>query len=190
MNDEKRVERDLAADVAEAVRFHGHLCPGLAIGLRASKIALERLGATRAEDEELVAIVENDSCSADGVQWVAGCTFGKGNFFFRDHGKQVFTFALRPSGRGVRIAIKRRDRRKGEPPVEDREARSRWLLSAPPDDIFDVRDVTVELPNPAEIQEAKVCESCGEEAMASRMVKRGGRLLCPPCAAKSHGCES
>jgi len=115
------------SDLHEAVRFHGHLCPGLAIGYRAAKIAMERLAAKRAEDEEVIAIVENDSCSADGVQWITGCTFGKGNFFFRDHGKQVFTFALRPTGRAVRIALKRHDPQGGEQEPEDREAMVRRL---------------------------------------------------------------
>lgn len=185
VNTDARDGREAAAgdgDLAEAVRFHGHLCPGLAIGVRAARAALDRLGATRAGDEELVAIVENDSCSADGVQWVAGCTFGKGNFFFRDHGKQVFTFALRPSGRAVRIAIKRRDRRSGEPPVEDREARTRWLLSAPVEDIFDIRDVEIEIPGEATIREAVTCDRCGEEAMSTRVVRRGARTLCIPCS--------
>lgn len=169
-------------DLAGAVRFHGHMCPGLAIGIRASRVAMERLGSSRAGDEELVAIVENDSCSADAVQWVAGCTFGKGNFFFRDHGKQVFTFALRQSGRAVRIAIRRRDRRRGDPPVEDRDARTRWLLSAPVEDIFDIRDIEIDIPGEATIHEAVTCDRCGEEAMATRIVRRAGRALCIPCS--------
>jgi len=175
----------MSTDLAEAIRFHGHLCPGLAIGYRASKVAMERLGAKRAEDEEMIAIVENDSCSTDGVQWVTGCTFGKGNLFFRNHGKQVFTIALRPSGRAVRIVIKRRDRRRGEPPVKDREARTRWLLSAVPEDIFDIRDTEILLPDEAHIRETATCANCGEEVMVTRTVKRGERVLCVPCAKES-----
>jgi len=93
----------LPEDLKRVVAFHGHLCPGVLIGYRATKAGLAALGAERAEDEELIAIVENDSCAADAVQALAGCTFGKGNFFFRDYGKQVFTFALRPSGRALCI---------------------------------------------------------------------------------------
>ncbi|NIT04240.1 formylmethanofuran dehydrogenase, partial [Candidatus Saccharibacteria bacterium] len=44
----------------DVVEFHGHLCPGLAIGFRVARAALDELG-QRAEDEELVAVVENDS---------------------------------------------------------------------------------------------------------------------------------
>lgn len=60
--------------------FHGHVCPGLALGFVASDFAMAKLLASHAEDEELVAVVENDACFADAVQVLTGCTFGKGNF--------------------------------------------------------------------------------------------------------------
>jgi formylmethanofuran dehydrogenase subunit E len=62
-----------------AVVFHGHSCPGLALGYRAAVAAMTRLDRDRAPDEEIVAIVENDSCVVDAIQVVTGCTFGKGN---------------------------------------------------------------------------------------------------------------
>src|SRR3990172_4604312 len=89
------------SDVAD---FHGHVCPGLALGFRVSKLALNELGG-RSKDEELVAMVENDSCAVDAVQVMTGCTFGKGNLIFRDYGKQVYTFIKRPSGKSIRISI-------------------------------------------------------------------------------------
>jgi len=63
-------------------------CPGLPGSLRALK---ELKG--RAEDEELVAVVENNLCAVDAVQVMTGCTFGKGNLIFRDYGKQVYTLS-------------------------------------------------------------------------------------------------
>jgi formylmethanofuran dehydrogenase subunit E len=86
--------------------FHGHICPGLSIGFRAAKAAMESLKEIRAEDEEIVAIVETDACSADAVQVLTGCTFGKGNFIFKDHGKMVLTLLSRNTGEGVRVAMK------------------------------------------------------------------------------------
>ena len=170
------------ADLAEVVRFHGHMCPGLAIGYRAARIIMERLGSIRAEDEELVAIVENDSCSVDALQWVTGCTFGKGNFIFRDHGKQVFTVALRPSGRALRVALKRGELRHGEPPHQERDARTHWLLTAPAEAIFDVEETTLDLPDVAQIRDSMVCDQCGEEVMVTRAVHVGARTLCIPCS--------
>src|SRR5512142_1422997 len=91
-------------DLREAIQFHGHLCPGLALGYRVAKAALRELGADRPQDEELVAVVENDSCAADAVQFITGCTFGKGNFIFRDYGKHVYTIYNRRTGKCVRIS--------------------------------------------------------------------------------------
>ncbi|HEY6012281.1 MAG TPA: formylmethanofuran dehydrogenase subunit E family protein, partial [Nitrospirota bacterium] len=91
-------------DLRDVVQFHGHLCPGLSLGFRVAKAALRELGAERPQDEELVAVVENDSCAVDAIQFITGCTFGKGNLIFRDYGKHVYTFFNRRSGKGVRIS--------------------------------------------------------------------------------------
>jgi formylmethanofuran dehydrogenase subunit E len=186
MNVKERV-RDMEhdTDFAGMVRFHGHLCPGLAIGYRAAKVAMQTLGAQRAEDEELIAIVENDSCSADAIQYVTGCTFGKGNLFFRDYGKQVFTLALRPSGRAVRIALKAWPQ--AAPESQDREVRTNWLLQAPVEDLFDVKVMPSSLPEPARIRESVVCDACGEAVMITRTVERADRTLCIPCSKEQDG---
>lgn len=55
--------------IERSISFHGHWCPGLAIDIRAAEWALGELGG-RAEDEELVAMVETDMCTVatgDGV---------------------------------------------------------------------------------------------------------------------------
>ena len=88
----------------DTIKFHGHACPGLAIGYRVASLALKELG-LRARDEELVAIVENNSCAVDAIQLICGCTFGKGNFIFKDFGKQVYTFIRRPQTEAIRIDI-------------------------------------------------------------------------------------
>ena len=85
----------------EVISFHGHFCPGILIGYRAALAGLRHLGVQRVEDEQLVAIVETDACGVDAVQYVTGCTFGKGNLIFRDWGKHVFSFARRADGRMV-----------------------------------------------------------------------------------------
>jgi formylmethanofuran dehydrogenase subunit E len=96
-------ENFLDPDFQRCADFHGHICPGLSIGFRA---AMDWLRENRAEDEELVAIVETDACGADAIQVLTGCTFGKGNFHYRDYGKQAFSLFGRTSGRGVRVCLR------------------------------------------------------------------------------------
>ncbi len=166
----------------ELVAFHGHLCPGLAIGYRATVAGLERLGVDRARDEELVAIVENDSCSADAVQFLAGTTFGKGNFIFRDFGKQVFTFARRDDNRAVRVALKPEALPQPSAQTSDwRQEKIDYILNAPMEDLFDVQDEEIEIPPTAEIRKSVLCDNCGEPVMETRTVVRDGRTICLDC---------
>lgn len=71
-------------DFKRCEAFHGHVCPGLSIGFRVAKAAMERFGENRSEDEEIVAIVETNACCVDAVQVLTGCTFGKGNFISKE----------------------------------------------------------------------------------------------------------
>ena len=45
----------------DCAAFHGHECGGLAIGVRASMEAIDRLNITFSKDEELVCVTENDA---------------------------------------------------------------------------------------------------------------------------------
>ena len=81
------ISKDL---VEKATDFHGPWCPGLAIGVRAAELALKEIG--KASDEEIVAVVETDMCAVDAIQYLTGCTFGKGNLIYKDYGKTAFTF--------------------------------------------------------------------------------------------------
>ena len=185
----------------DTVKFHGHACPGLAIGYRVAKLVLKELG-LRAHDEELVAIVENNSCAVDAIQLLCGCTFGKGNLIYKDFGKQVYTFVRRPHPEGIRIAVK------WEPPSEDPETEAMWkrysggdrspevtaavqdrkahkmksVLEADDRELFAVKRITVEMPETARIYKSKTCGSCGEKVMETRTREVGGKILCIPCS--------
>ena len=190
-------------DFDDVVAFHGHACPGLAIGYRVAKLALKELG-LRAKDEELVAIVENNSCAVDGVQLICGCTFGKGNLIFRDFGKQVYTFIRRPHAEAVRIAVR------WEPPPEDpgtefmwkryaagdrseevtkavqdrKAAKMRSVLDTDDAELFAVKRIAVQIPEPARIYQSITCSSCGEKVMETRTRTVAGKMVCIPCAGK------
>lgn len=71
----------------KAIAFHGHACPGLAIGVRAATEAIKRLNLSFSEDEEVVCVTENDACGVDGIQAILSCTAGKGNLNFAIQGK-------------------------------------------------------------------------------------------------------
>jgi formylmethanofuran dehydrogenase subunit E len=182
--------------------FHGHVCPGLAIGFRAAVAALEWLRENRAEDEELVAVVETDACGVDAFQVLTGCTFGKGNLIHRDYGKQAFTLMGRRSGKGLRMALRDgalwlddehrallRRIQQGDATEEEREAfwarhrlKSEEVLGMPFEALFSARPVDVELPPKALVEPSVICQVCGEPTMPSKMVEQGDKRLCRGCA--------
>ena len=168
------------AEFEQIINFHGHSCPGLTIGYRMVKAAMNFLSDSRAKDEEVVAIVENNACGVDAVQYLAGCTFGKGNLLFKDYGKQVYTFYSRNTGKGVRVVYKG-----GNIPElirKNRQETINWLLSANDKDILDIKDVVIKEPEPARIYPSVKCEFCGELVMESRTENVGGKYACIPCA--------
>ncbi|MGB8337128.1 MAG: FmdE family protein [Desulfobacterales bacterium] len=191
--DRERIERTIS--------FHGHWCPGLAIGIRAAEWALTELGG-RAEDEELVAMVETDMCGVDAIQFLTGCTFGKGNLIHRDFGKNVFTFYRRSDGKSARLVLRamgsaadreemaalHEKRQAGtltsaeENRLSDlREKTSAWLMQASLDKLFDVRPAAAPLPEKARILESATCDRCGEQVMRTRIRQWEGKNLCIPC---------
>lgn len=188
-------------DFRRCADFHGHVCPGLAIGYRASKAGLERLREDRSPDEEIVAIVETDACCADAVQVLTGCTFGKGNFIYKNYGKTAFTFLSRRTGEGVRIVSKpgarvpdKRHRElmakvgAGDATPEEQEEfknlhieRSGEVLIKPLEELFSIENVTIALPDKARIEPSKSCSRCGEPVMASKLEVVCGEGVCREC---------
>jgi len=86
------------------IEFHGHECPGLAIGFKAALAAKEYLGCGDSEDEEIVCISENDACGVDAIQALLKCTVGKGNLIIRLTGKSVYHFYNRTNGKSIRLS--------------------------------------------------------------------------------------
>lgn len=163
----------------DLIAFHGHSCPGLAMGYRMAMAAMNSLSGTRAADEELVAIVENNACGVDALQCITGCTFGKGNLIFRDYGKHVYTLYNRKTGKGVRVVF-----RHGDIPEDIRNDRARfieWLLTAPEEEVVSLREVVIKEPEPARIMKTVECSFCGEGVMETRVRDIHGRVACIPC---------
>ncbi|GAB6094910.1 FmdE family protein [Desulfatiferula olefinivorans] len=193
----------LPDDLAECVRFHGHLCPGLVYGYLVAKEAINRLGIGRSADEEVVAVIENDSCAVDGIQVMLGATAGKGNLIIRNYGKNVFTIQSRKTGKALRFSRVSDYRYQGDRPDEfeplerkmaekiatpgemkrQKKLKALDLMNRECDQVFTITDTAMEPIGYAPLAPSRACARCGELTMQSRMVSDGNeRLLCVPCA--------
>jgi formylmethanofuran dehydrogenase subunit E len=187
--------------------LHGHKCPAMPMGLRAGLTALEALGAPRATDGQLTALVDIDrdhcaTCYGDGVQMATGCTFGKGNIQKLGYGKFVLTLIDNKTGRSVRVVTRPETiqrskesefiayRKQGvpaskidtalvEPLVEE-------ILTAPTETLFIVEPVKETQLPPARPHDFNtiICAECGEVAVERYARIKNGKIVCMPCAEK------
>jgi formylmethanofuran dehydrogenase subunit E len=188
------------------IEFHGHTCPGLAIGFRAARTLMERLEVRKAPDEELVAIVETDACGADAIQAMTGCTFGKGNFLFKNYGKHAFSLIDRRKGKGMRVCLQS-DAFKIDPEslslsekVQKDEASAKEIeryrqlqqerveniLKADTESLFKIEEITPEIPDRAKIMRSEICDFCKESTKVDLLDAIDGKKACIPCA-QQHG---
>ncbi|NLF52037.1 MAG: formylmethanofuran dehydrogenase [Leptolinea sp.] len=191
-------------DVSKVQAFHGHLCPGLAIGIRVAEQALLEMG-ERPGDEEVVALVETNNCAVDAIQYITGCTFGKGNLIYLDYGKNAFRFIRRSDSKAIRIVMKpdaikpagaeesalMKRVRVGDVSEEEekesarlRQQRIETILSMPLSDLVEVKTIEPEIPPRARIFNSVVCDACGEKTMEPRLRLLEGKLFCPECFEK------
>jgi formylmethanofuran dehydrogenase subunit E len=186
--------------IQQTINFHGHSCPGLALGIRAAEAALAEFG--RSPDEDIVAVVETDMCGVDAVQFLTSCTFGTGNLIHLDYGKNAFTFCRRSDGKAIRVitrpeALNRQDDRvvslqkkmateelttEEQKLLKDaRAAKKKRIFEASLDQLFEITPVKTSIPRKARVMEGIICEACGEATMESRTRRFLGQTLCVPC---------
>lgn len=187
------------------VRFHGHKCPAMPMGLRAAIAAMRTLGVSRAQDKELFVVSETGrghaaGCFADGIMTATGCTYGKSNIEKRYFNKMAFTLIDQQTGRAVRVSLKPDffDKALASPFVRKRKA------GVPPQDIEpEIADPLVDriltldenafldigTVHPLEIHKgkasftAKRCAACGELTFVNKLrVTEEGQLVCIPCS--------
>ncbi|WP_010479800.1 FmdE family protein [Thermococcus zilligii] len=206
-------ERDLEGILEYAREFHGHVCPYLALGVRASLLAMEELGVGRLDysgsvDESILAIVEVNSCFTDGVQVTTGCTLGNNSLVYFDLGKTALTLVKRSTWEGVRVYADAEKLAKYYPPgarelfnkvirerrgtpEERAKLRELWeeighrMLHLPREE-FKVERVKVPPIEQAPIFNSVRCSKCGELVMETRAVYIDGKPFCLRCAGEKY----
>lgn len=178
-----------------AIDLHGHLAPGIALGLRMSEIALFRMN-TKKGDKYLIGISETARCLADAMQAATGCTLGHGSAFVEDYGKLALTLGDARTKKGVRVALKDEANkhstlmnkwmmRLGKLSHEEEEELGMQLLDLD-ENFFLVQEVAI---NRYQIFEKSVivsCKECGELIPESLTEKKGAQVYCKACGGNAY----
>ena len=192
--------------LSKAGELHGHLCSYLTYGVMAAYLAVRELEVKSTGMEEVVAIVETNNCFSDGVQMVAGCSFGNNSLMYRDIGKTAVTLARR-DGTAIRIALDPdfEDSRNDEYPeaaeLWDRiivkreegtseehekmmtlfEEMSIKELKKSTEEMFRIKHMKITVPEYAPIVASVRCSVCGEKVMENKAGVMDGKPVCIDC---------
>ena len=203
-------DNDRDALLRRAGEIHGHYCPFLGFGVNAACTGLAHLGVLDSTGmEEIMAVVDCNSCFVDGIQAVSGCTFGNNAIIYRDLGKTAVIFYRRGDDTGIRLSVNRdavrhpteKDRedaehlftravRERQPLTDDESKRFRHLwqqasflaVQLPPEEAFTISEVDVPAVPYAPIFDSVTCSICGESIMETRACISDGNPACRACA--------
>lgn len=188
------------------LKFHGHKCPAMPMGLRAGAAAMNALGVERSQDKELVLFAEtgNDhaaGCFVDGLMTVTGCTYGKSNIQKSYEGKMAFTLVDTTAGKAVRVQLKPaffgnmlnspfvQKRKAGvlpqAIPAEVTDPLVNGILAKPEDEFLDISPVfDYAFTKKKGTFETELCDSCGERVFINKLTEKDGKKLCIKCSEK------
>jgi formylmethanofuran dehydrogenase subunit E len=188
-----------------AMKFHGHKCPAMPMGLRAGLAAMKALGVERSKDKELFVEAETGKghaagCFLDGIMTATGCTYGKANIQKLYYSKMAFTLIEAKTGKAIRVSLKPeflekslnssfvQERKKGVPPQDIPASITDPLvdriLGLPEADFLNISDVFQKGRKKGKANfEVKRCVQCEEAVFTDRVrIAPDGRMLCIPCS--------
>lgn len=189
-----------------AMKFHGHKCPAMPMGLRAGFAAMRALGVDRSQDKELIAESETGKghaagCFLDGIMAATGCTYGKANIEKLYYNKMAFTLFDTKTERAVRVSVKPeffdekalkslfvQKRKEGVPPQdippEITDPIVEKVLSMEEGQFLNIGDVKkVEIKKSKGLFETKRCDKCGESVFVNKIrLTPDGLFVCIPCS--------
>jgi len=198
-----RDDRKMLVDmtVKRVVDFHGHLCPELAIGMKAVEYARKLLFKGEEPSVRISVLVENCTSALDALQVLLGVTLGNQCLKVLDFGKHNYTFSARDADEGFTLRLKGlsygdehdyeilegkivRSQISLDEVVRFQElldGRVKKLLSSHPEDLFDVVDASQTVQTMETPAAYLSCAGCGQQVLKEHAVELEGKCYCAPC---------
>ena len=127
----------------KAAELHGHICPGLALGIMGATRVMQQLYSQEKDSRDYTLIAEMQNCPVDGVLFITGCTPGTKRFIQRNPENMCF-YVLDKTGKGWKVSYKENNREymnhnlpAGLSPAEKGIA----LLTLDPEQLFSVEEI-------------------------------------------------
>jgi formylmethanofuran dehydrogenase subunit E len=185
-------ERPFDELLTEAVRFHGHLCPGQVLGVRMARAGCRavEIAEPRHAGKALVVFVEIDRCATDAIQALTGVSLGKRTLKHMDYGKMAATFVN--LAREIAVRVVARDAARalaGEWAPEETDPRQAQIAAyrqMPETGLLRLEPVIVAAGWLDRPRVRVPCDGCGEDVNYRRETIVNARVLCRPCAGEGY----
>lgn len=89
----------------KTIKFHGHKCPGIAMGFKICEAAIKKLGINQLQDE-IICIAENNTCPADAIRFILRCNEENGKLNFKLSSDLTFSFLNKANNKRLKIQFK------------------------------------------------------------------------------------
>ena len=187
-----------------AIKFHGHKCPAMPLGLRAGLAAMKKLKVERASNKELFCFLETGPahammCFGDGVQVATGCTYGKGNIERTNFSKNAIVLIDVKTRKAVRVALKPEFQKMAlsskfvqlrKQGIEPKDIESeivdpliKNVMSKSDEELFNISDIfDSQFKARKGTFEWHECEKCGEVVFHHGVRVKEGKKICVSCA--------
>ena len=98
------MQNDTKELLLKAAQIHGHVCPGLTLGIMGATQVMQQLLAAGEDIRDYTLIAEMQNCPVDGVLFVTGCTPGTNRFIKGAPGGNCL-YIKNKAGKGWKITL-------------------------------------------------------------------------------------
>lgn len=170
--------------------FHGHSCPGVALGFRVAQIASRELGLRPSPEAQVLVKAETASCALDAFQILNHATMGKRTLKLQEHGKHVYHFQYSGTEEIIRIAIRSSVIQKMTESQENLSPRQKQnkslellqlILSMSEEDFCTIKRLPGSLSETTASSAWTVCSRCQEPVKSEFTREEGSEILCLDC---------
>ena len=123
----------------KTIEFHGHTCPGIAMGFKICEGVIKKMGINPQVDE-LICVSENNTCPADAVRFILNCTEENNRLDYRPSDDLAFSFFNKSNGEKLKVKLNKINK----DPNMTKDEFINYILDADIDDILVFSEPTCE----------------------------------------------
>lgn len=99
------IDNDTHSLLLKAAQLHGHICPGLALGVLGATYAMQQIYAQGGNPQDYQLELEMQNCPIDGILFVTGCTPGTRRFCLTGDPEKMSFALTNAQGKGWKITL-------------------------------------------------------------------------------------